>query len=343
MPNIELTENLRRTIKTLRKSKKKRGDELSKELGKGASYISQIESGKIKEIDFGLLNKIFHIITDLSDKQFENFMDSLLDETASHLSDEEIQHEKWVHQFNHEIRQFPILDSLIDFIKTKLNELHYTPEEFVDIINQNRGVEEIDKMEPNKLNIEIIDAGNGTYGIFSSIRFVLPRDFITKILSKETKTVSYINMQGIIFNLFLSDNNTYEMAHQKTDQVLLDNQFYTIRQRNKIIRENIKKKQASEENFTFYDAMPTDYDKKYVQLKDDIGSGFDFLRDKDILYACERLEALQKNMHDDLGFITAIMATPLHRIKKELKKDFWTDYLDLVKRYIDESKDKNSQ
>ena len=34
MPNIELTENLRSTIRDLRKSKKKRGDELSKELGK---------------------------------------------------------------------------------------------------------------------------------------------------------------------------------------------------------------------------------------------------------------------------------------------------------------------
>ena len=46
MPNIELTENLRSTIRDLRKKKKKRGDELSKELGKGASYISQIENGR---------------------------------------------------------------------------------------------------------------------------------------------------------------------------------------------------------------------------------------------------------------------------------------------------------
>ena len=59
MPSIELTENLRSTIRDLRKKKKKRGDELSKELGKGASYISQIENGKIKEIDFDLLSSIF--------------------------------------------------------------------------------------------------------------------------------------------------------------------------------------------------------------------------------------------------------------------------------------------
>ena len=49
MPSFELTENLRSTIKDLRKKKKKRGDDLSRELGKGASYISQIENGKIIE------------------------------------------------------------------------------------------------------------------------------------------------------------------------------------------------------------------------------------------------------------------------------------------------------
>ena len=151
MPSLKLTENLRHTIRDLRKEKKKRGDELSKEIGKGASYISQIENGKIKEIDFDLLNEIFHKITDLSDKQYEDFMNKLLDETSSHLTKDELQHEKWMHQFNHEIRKFPITDSLVDFIQNKLNELHYTPEEFVDIINENRGLKETEIKEANKL------------------------------------------------------------------------------------------------------------------------------------------------------------------------------------------------
>ena len=91
MPNIELTENLRSTIRDLRKSKKKRGDELSKELGKGASYISQIENGKIKEIDFALLNKIFRKITDLSDDEYAEYMDNLIDDSMAHMTKEEIE------------------------------------------------------------------------------------------------------------------------------------------------------------------------------------------------------------------------------------------------------------
>lgn len=340
MPSLKLTENLRHTIRDLRKEKKKRGDELSKEIGKGASYISQIENGKIKEIDFDLLNEIFHKITDLSDKQYEDFMNKLLDETSSHLTKDELQHEKWMHQFNHEIRKFPITDSLVDFIQNKLNELHYTPEEFVDIINENRGLKETEIKEANKLNIEIIDTGDGGYTIISSIRFDLPRDFISKILSREMTTINYINMQGILFNLFLSDKNTIEEAHKKTDQLLYDNHFYTIKQRNKLIREKLKEKQDNNEKFTFYDVQPTDYDKKYTKIKDDIDSAFAFLRDRDIVYACERLEILQKNMHDDLGFVIAILSAPLYKINHDLKKDFWNEYQKLVKTYIEKSSQK---
>lgn len=337
MPSFELTENLRQTIRDLRKKKKKRGDELSKEIGKGASYISQIENGKIKEIDFDLLDEIFHKITDLPEKQYEDFMTTLLDETSSHLTKKELQHEKWMHQFNHEIRKFPITDSLIEFIQNKLNELHYTPEEFVEIINENRGLEGFEIQEANKLNIEIVDTGDGGFGIFSSIRFDLPKDFITKILSKEMTTINYINMQGILFNLFLSDNNTIEEAHTKAEQLLYDNQFYTIRERNHLIHEKLKEKSNNNEKFTFYDVQPTDYDKKYTKLKQDIENGFDFLRDKDIVYTCNRLESLQKNMHDDLGFMIAIMSSPLDQISHDLKKDFWNDYQKLVKSYIEKN------
>lgn len=47
-------------------------------------------------------------------------------------------------------------------------------------------------------------------------------------------------------------------------------------------------------------------------------------------------------MHDDLGFITAIMSIPLHKIDDTLKKEFWNEYPKLVKTYIDKSSDSNN-
>ena len=113
--------------------------------------------------------------------------------------------------------------------------------------------------------------------------------------------------------------------------------FYTVEERNKLIRGKAKSKIDNNEKFTYYDIQPTDYDKKYIKIKEDIGDGFDYLRDRDIVYACKRLESLSKNMHDDLGFITAIMAVPLYKIDNSLKSDFWNDYQALVKSYLDKS------
>lgn len=335
MPSIELTENLRTTIRDLRKKKKKRGDELSKELGKGASYISQIENGKIKEIDFNLLDEIFHRITDLPGKEYTNFINSLLDNAASHMTEEELQHEKWVFQFDYEIRKYPISDALIKFIKDKLLELNYTPEEFVALINENRELADDNSIdESNKVKIDIFDRGNGSYGVISSIKFDLPQNFISDILSKKTTTINYVNMQGILFNIFISEGCSTEDAQEHANTLLDQNQFYTIRKRNELIRNNLKAKMEQHGDFNFYDIQPTDYDKQYMKIRHDITRCFDIVKDRDILYACDRLQKIAKNMHFDLGLAIALMSSPICKIPATQKKTFWNDYKEFLSKYI---------
>lgn len=341
MPSIELTENLRNTIRDLRKKKKKRGDELSKELGKGASYISQVENGKIKEMDFDLLNQIFHKITDLSGGQYNEFIKNLLDTAASHMTNEELQYEKWMHQFNYEIRKYPITDGLISFINDKLTQLHYTSQEFVSIINQNRGLEDVNIEESNKLYIDIIDKGNGSWGLFTSIKFDLPLDFIDNILNKKMTSINYVNMQGVLYNIFISEGYTSEEAHKQATAILDQNNFYTIQKRNQLIHDNIKEKTSNNEDFTFYDVQPTDYDKKYEILKHDIIGGINALRDKNILYTCDRLDELLKNMKYDLGLAIAVMSAPIYKINPNDKEKFWNEYKKLLSNYI--SKDKTNE
>ena len=93
----------------------------------------------------------------------------------------------------------------------------------------------------------------------------------------------------------------------------------------------MREKTVNNEKFTFYDIQPTDHDKKYIQLKEDISDFFDLLRDKDIVYTCDRLEKLQSNMDDDLGLVVAVMSAPLHMISDDKKSDFWEKYRELVK------------
>ena len=335
MPSIELTENLRYTIRELRKSKKKRGDELSKELGKGASYISQIENGKIKEIDFTLLNKIFRKITDLPKDEYVKYMDNIIDSSITHMSKEELKHEEWLHQFNYEIRQFPISDNLISFIKEHLENSNTTPEEFVEIINQNRGLKNYnsDSLEPNKLQIEIIDHGK-EFSVSTSIKFKLPHSIISDIINKKQLTINYITMQGIIYNLLLSENVPPEKIFDECDKLLKANGFLTIQERNKLIRDKIKEKTDNQEDFTYYDVQPTDYDKQYVNLKKDIDSAFNYLRNRDLYYALRTMKSLSDNMHFDLGLTAAIMGSSINKLPEKSKKDFWNDYSKLLASYI---------
>lgn len=343
MPSIELTENLRQTIRDLRKKRKKRGDDLSRELGKGASYISQIENGKIKEIDFELLNEIFLKITDLTEIQYSEFMNNLLDNVSTHMTEEDLQHEKWIHQFNHEIRKFPIENSLKEYLTEKLEELNISPEELVAHINENHGLSEPEQsdIDFNKLNIQIIDHGNGNYNILSSIRFKLEDDFVRNILDGKTQTINYINMQGIIYNLFLYQGLSDNICQEKAKEELKRFGFFTLSERQRIMEDNANEISKSKPDFTLYDILPTDREKEIAQTIKAINNGFNYLRDANIKIANDRLGTLLKSMKEDLGFASAIMGLPYYKIPKDMKEDFLKQLQELFLKYLDDDKTDN--
>ena len=67
MYNVQLTAYLRSILKDLRKNSNLRGDTLSKELKKGASYLYQIEAGKIKETSLDNLTSCLLYTSDAAD------------------------------------------------------------------------------------------------------------------------------------------------------------------------------------------------------------------------------------------------------------------------------------
>ena len=72
--------------------------------------------------------------------------------------------------------------------------------------------------------------------------------------------------------------------------------------------------------------QPTDYDKQYVNLKKDIDSAFNYLRNRDLYYALRTMKSLSDNMHFDLGLTAAIMGSSINKLPEKSKKDFWNDY-----------------
>lgn len=344
---VRLTDLLRDTIKDLRKTYNKRGDILSKELDRGASYVSQLENGKIKDIEFDLLNNIFQLIIGLTGNYYNEYIQKYICNIIGKISSKELLYnEEWIHIFVMQNFQIDISDTIIEIINKKLKQMNYTPEQLVKKINQNIFQHQwLDiKREANKLYVNISRSSYDNYSIYTDITYSLPEDYVSLILSKKTTSISYIFMDGILKNLYTLEANDQSAAFEKTEKLLFDNGFFDTIE----IFENLHKLSHSqqplninatgdEDIFTFYDDVIVNYNEKYKQLKDKafekLNYAFDRYKDKHTSYACETLEKIIENMDGDLGLIMAIISSPLNTLSKDLKHFFWNDFKSLIERY----------
>ncbi len=337
MPTIRITDKLRDTIIDSRKQYKINGSELSEKIKKGKAYISQIENGKIKSIDPEVLINLFrYIYYDKPEESFQLLIQEVLDGATTSLSKKEIEHEEWLIIFNYHIRLFPVEQSLIDFIRNKLSELNLTPEELISIVNKNEGLPNPEDYKvKNKLYITINPTING-FTAEQSIKFDLPLDFLTKILNKEVVKCNYIQMQGIIWNLFHIECTDSETAHKETQKVLYSNGFMTLDERQEYMNKIASQKESDNQEFTIYDLIPSEKEKIFAKNSDEllnkIKNYLFFVRDRDILNALNTLTDIQKNLID-IGFLVTIMRLNYSRIEKSQRKLFLKDLIKFINNW----------
>lgn len=344
---VRLTDLLRKKIKDLRKSNNKRGDILSKELDRGASYISQLENGKIKDIEFDLLNLMFQYIVGMSGNQYNDYMRKYIDDIILEMpSKESLYRENWIHIFIMQVFQYDIPNTILTIINEKLGKLNLTPEQLVQKINKNPfATNWIDvKREPNKLYVSIGSERYDAYMIWSDITYSLPEDYISNILTQKLTTSSYIIMYGILHILYYIETNSGSDSIDKTEKVLFDNNFFNpveiyenfhkLSHRQQPLNVSIENK---DNPFTFYDNAIVNYNEKYNTLKKEVFEkleyGFERYREEHTAYACEALEKIITNMDNDLGLIIAILASPINNIPYDSKSIFFKKYKDLLQKY----------
>ena len=207
---VALTELLRNTIKSLRLTYKKNGVVLSKELGKGASYISQIESGKIQDIEYDMIHTILQHITNMSGKEYADFIKEYILNLIKTLTKEEYSDELWIHVYVLQDMSIDISDDLVELIKTQLENSSFdSPQEVIEIINRNErlmdGNNPIKKFPENKLFLTITKyPNNDRYDISKTIYYNLPKNFLAQIITKDINKNAAITIPKTIFKLFTS-------------------------------------------------------------------------------------------------------------------------------------------
>lgn len=346
---VRLTDLLRNTIKELRKTYNKRGDMLSREINRGASYVSQLENGKIKDIEFDLLDMMFqHIIGASGDYYIDYIQKYIFDIINNIPSKESLFDEEWIHIFVMQNFKVEISENLIEIISKKLEQEGYTPEQLVKKINQNEFQRRwLDvKREINKAYITVSGYSYDNYSIHVDMEYSLPEDFISKILKKEITSASYVIMEGVLQNLYTINSMDMSGAIKRTEKILFDNGFFNTIEIYENLHKLVHQQQPlkidtptdnTADLFTFYDEVIVNYNEKYKNLKqqaiEKLNYAFDRYKDEHPPYACEALEKILNNMDCDLGLIVAILSTPLKDIPRGTKQFFWEDYKSLVERY----------
>lgn len=327
MPYIQITEKLRDIIKLERKKAKIRGDELSKDLGKSASYISQIENGRITNIEVEIFYKIFEHIINLPEDSRNAYINQILDNTPT----DNIEEEEWMITFDMQYRMFKIPDKIIELIIDKRTKLKMTSQDLVKYINKNEGTEEFDKIEPNQLKLFIHERGIGY-----TIKFKFELDFIDKIENKQIQFTSYIFLLGIIFRLFALEGKPDFEAIELAENVLRENDILTIIEREALKEQNKKQKIEKGEAFKEEDIEPTELDRQYTSNMNKIIRGFNFTRDLNASFAVKVTSKISENMNVDTGFMLQLYSLPFNNLEftsREKKIDFINEIRTLIDKY----------
>lgn len=351
---VNVTSLLQNSLKQMRKEFNKRGDTLSKELGKGASYISQLENGKIKEIEYDFLLDIFHTITGMSEDPFMSYFIKFINSVISSCkAKESLLYEYWIHIFVVQDVPHPITPWIKDFIENKLSTSGHTPEDLVQDINRISGrrnsLSLYDDLIPNKAYLSAHEDRsaifNETFSLSIYASYNLDSDYILNILNNEINSINYMNMQAIFETLFLFDSS-YDLAgaYEKTLKIMKDNQFYDTFELFDSFSlgeslNNTKEEAVSPNEFRFYDDLVLNYREKYSQLKDELFEKMDFALQQyysaNHAYSCEVMEVIMKNLNTDPGLVLALLSSPLHKISLDKRHFFMDDYRNLIDRYSD--------
>ena len=331
MAEVNVTPILRDTIKNYRKDLKITGTDLSKRLKKNTSFISNLETGKIEAIDTNLLYRIFDELFKDHDNKEQKINDTLKQMQLT-LSDKELERQEWMTIMDLQYRKIPIVDSIIEFIQSSLQELNITSLDLITIINKNTDLsqDQIDSMENNKVypRFEKSD-DDSSYIVGMSIKFNLPDVYIDNIITKKVRRCNFITMHGIIYNIFKLKGFNDNEAMKESEQFLFKEKFYTI------MHKQFLKKHRLIDELADYDI---DFENKINKFK----SMFSKLNDTQPDLLNSIISTMIENMENQPGLTLSVYKRSLNKLKKiprSEQKLFMEDFDKMINEYSTHTED----
>ena len=324
MPKVRLTEELSNALKNTRHDKDKKASDVATEIGKSTAFISKLENNAVEYVDLDVIAAIFQFLIG-KDKNFEDYINPLLEKASMKLTHKEIEKQQWMQVFDMVSRRIPIPVSLISFLNDELKKLNLTPQQIILEMNKNEELSDEDLLNTNKNSLIFDKSKEDSY---SYIIFALEENLLTEILNGEKKTSNYITMEGIVRTLYKIEGFSVDDATNKVISALNDNKFYSLYEKKKLLRNNKLREDM--------EAVLTDFDKANRKTVNSIMKNIMMLSEWNIDYANKKLKNLDSSFETDPPFILAVIGSEffkLKNVKTENKKQFLSELNKLIDKF----------
>lgn len=335
MARVNVTIELAERIKELRLVNKVKAIDLAAHMEKSPAYISKLESGNIKTLDYEELLKIFTFISKDKD-DLEDFIDKLSLEVVT----KELDEQTWLMNFDTIERKIPIPSSLVDYINRLISDLNLTIPYLIAYINENEDLKDI----KHDYNIDISKYKNNLWHSFKTeneklISFII-MDLnirqVENILEKKVDTSNYVTIESILYNILrlkyglensLTEEKNSEIKKETRD-ILNSHKFYSSFEKSKILKAATTKQE--------FDLLLNEFDLNNRKLVNEFLGHIRFLSNWNIKYTNEKLNLLNENLKWDPSYTLTLASLPfseLNDISKSLKGDLLKDIKNLIYEY----------
>ena len=337
MAKVNITKELAEKIKELRIMNKVKAIDLAEHIKKSSAYITKLESGDIKTINYDELLTIFNFIS-----KDEDDLSKIVDKLSLELDTEDLEDQTWFMNFDTVERKIPIPSDLIDYINKKIANLELTIPYVVDYVNKNEDLLDINskynidinKFKSNLWHTEFVDNKP-----ISFIKIKLDLNEIIEILEKRQDTSNYVTIQSILYNLFrleyglnnlLSEEENTKMK-KEVIAILNSYKFYSSVEKGKLLDTAATKQE--------FDSLLNEFDIANQKLINEFLGYISFLSDFNVKYTNEKLILLNRNYKWDSSYILAISSLPFYELDN-MSKSLKSNLLNDIKKLVDEYKNK---
>ena len=190
-----VTPELAALIKTLRTQRGIPSKDLADKIKRSPSYVTKLEKGEVKNIQKELLMEVFENLTEEADYTGEGFQNMLL-LLSTVLGSEDIFSQKWLVQLDLFERTIRIPGELAENIEGRLKALGLDRQQFLDILNANK-----DLNDPKKYPVNEVSLVDSPEGNLFRLRMHIDKEALDQLLDKNDLATNYATIYSILFTL----------------------------------------------------------------------------------------------------------------------------------------------